>query len=63
MNRTFCQCGREHVWHSPDALCPCGRVVEPQTRQEFFKAKQEHLARLALLCETNPGITRLKDTK
>lgn len=61
MNRAYCECGREHQWHTrPLALCPCGRVVEPQTVVEFFRTKQEHMARLALISGLNPSIQRLK---
>jgi hypothetical protein len=47
MNQNFCRCGREHEWPADtQALCRCGRVLEPMTKQEFAECKQEHERRL-----------------
>jgi hypothetical protein len=45
MNRCFCRCGREHEWaEGSEALCRCGKVLEPQTHAEFQLLKQNHEA-------------------
>lgn len=46
-NLNFCQCGREHEWPiDSTAVCRCGRVLEPMTKQEFAERKQSHERRL-----------------
>lgn len=49
----FCSCGRTHQW--PDditAVCPCGRVLEAQTRMELYRLMKQKQKQLKLICNT-----------
>lgn len=65
MNRAFCECGREHEWpeHWVDALCPCGRIVNPMTTKERQTARENHEARLGLISLRCYDVFRLQGTK
>lgn len=42
MHRSFCQCGREHDWPiGTQAVCRCGRVLEPMTNKELETVKRQ----------------------
>jgi hypothetical protein len=51
--RAFCDCGREHQWQIGKALCPCGKVLDPQTNEEARERKMIHGTRIALIIQRN----------
>ena len=46
--QAFCpNCARRHEWDEPlDFLCPCGRILEPQTPQEAEQHRRLHQEKL-----------------
>jgi hypothetical protein len=67
MNQAFCQCGRAHTWNGHRgtlpysngnmAVCPCGKILEPQTLLEFEESQREHSTMLCMV------IDRLKELR
>lgn len=54
MNQSFCQCGREHSWPlGTHALCRCGRVLEPMTKQELTTVRLAHERTLVKIAQAN----------
>lgn len=52
MNQAFCRCGRSHRWPNDiTAVCPCGRVLEAQTRMEHYLLMKQKEQQIKKICE------------